>query len=86
MVPQRPEGGFIHMSEHEFEVILVRAMPCPWLASTGWKPRLPSATCAPCLRFRAWCHAIFQAVVRLITTGLLLALIAGAAVELKVFG
>ena len=57
MVPQWPEDGFIHVPEHAFEVILVRAMPWWWLSSTVCKPRLPSETCARCLRYYAWCHA-----------------------------
>ena len=93
MTPPKLEVGFVRMPEEEFEAILARA------AEQGARRALadvgldgPEAaidirdlrTLLASLRMAQ--RTAWQTVVRFVTTGLLLALIAGVAVKLKVFG
>lgn len=93
MTPPRSDQGDVRMSEIEFQAMLTRA------AEAGAKRALadvgldgPEAaidihdlrTLLESLRMAR--RTAWQTVVRLITTSLLLALIAGIAVKLKLFG
>ena len=93
MAPQRPEDGFVRMPEHEFEAILARA------AEEGAKRALADVglegfeaaldirdlrSLVDCIRLVR--RTAMQTAVRMITTGVMLALLAGVAIKLKVFG
>jgi len=93
MTPPLNDAGFVRMPEDEFEEILARA------AEQGARRALadvgldgPEAaidirdlrTLLASLRMAR--RTAWQTVIRLLTTGLLLALIAGIAVKLKFFG
>jgi len=93
MAPQRPEDGFVRMPEHEFEAILARA------AEEGAKRALAdvglvgdeAALDIRDLRsildlLRLVRRTAVQTVVRAVDTAILLALLAGVAIKLKVFG
>jgi len=93
MAPQRPEDGFVRMPEHEFKAILARA------AEEGAKRALAdvglegdeAALDIRDLRsmldlLRLVRRTAVQTVVRAVTTAILLALLAGVAIKLKVFG
>ena len=93
MAPQRPEDSFVRMPEHEFEAILARA------AEEGAKRALAdvglegdeAALDIRDLRsmldlLRLVRRTAVQTVVRAVTTAILLALLAGVAIKLKVFG
>lgn len=93
MTPPKIEAGFVRMPEDEFEAMLARAAeegarralvdvglegPEAAIDIRDLRTLLESLRSA---RRTAW-----QTVIRLVTTGLLLALIAGIAVKLKIFG
>jgi len=93
MTPPKLEAGFVRMPEDEFEAMLTRA------AEHGARRALedvglegPEAaidirdlrTLLDSLRMAR--RTAWQTIIRLMTTGLLLALIAGIAVKLKLFG
>ena len=93
MTPPKIDAGFVRMPEDEFEAMLARA------AEKGARKALadvgldgPAAaidihdlrTLLESLRMAR--RTAWQTIVRLMTTGLLLALIAGVAVKLKLFG
>jgi len=93
MTPRRSDTGFVRMPEDEFESMLARA------AEQGARRALadvgldgPDAasdihdlrTLLESLRMAR--RTVWQTIVRVLTTGLLLALIAGIAVKLKLFG
>ena len=93
MTPPQTDGGHVRMPEDEFEAMLARA------AERGARRALadvgldgPEAaidihdlrTLLESLRMAR--RTAWQTVVRVLTTGLLLALIAGVAVRLKLFG
>ncbi len=93
MTPPHKDAGFVRMPEDEFEAMLARAaekgakraladvgLEGPEAASDIRDLRILLASLRMARR-TAW-----QTVVRLVTTGLLLALIAGVAVKLKWFG
>ena len=93
MAPQRPEDGFVRMPEHEFEAILARA------AEEGAKRALAdvglegdeAALDIRDLRsmldlLRLVRRTAVQTLIRAVTTAVLLALLAGVAIKLKVFG
>jgi len=93
MTPPHTEAGHVRMPEDDFEAMLVRAAEKgarKALADVGLEG--PEAaidihdlrTLLASLRMAR--RTAWQTVVRLITTGLLLALIAGVAVKLKFFG
>jgi len=93
MAPQRPEDGFVRMPEHEFEAILARAAEESAkraLADVG----LEGDEAALDIRdlrsmldlLRLVRRTAVQTVVRAVTTAILLALLAGVAIKLKVFG
>jgi uncharacterized protein DUF6127 len=93
MTPPKQDAGYVRMPEDEFEDMLARA------AEKGARRALagvgldgPEAaidirdlrTLLDSLRMAR--RTAWQTIIRLITTGLLLALIAGIAVRLKLFG
>jgi len=93
MTPPKMDAGFVRMPEDDFEAMLSRA------AEKGARKALtdvglegPEAaidihdlrTLLASLRMAR--RTAWQTIVRLITTGLLLALIAGVALKLKFFG
>jgi len=93
MTPRRPDARYVRMPDDEFEAMLARA------AEKGARRALadvgldgPEAaidvhdlrTLLESLRMAR--RTAWQTTIRLITTGLLLALIAGIAVKLKLFG
>ena len=93
MSPPLPEGTTLGMSEIEFEVLLTRA------AEAGAKRALADAgidgkdaaldirdlrSLLDCIRFVR--RTAVQTAVHLITTGVMLALLAGIALKLKIFG
>lgn len=93
MTPSRIEGHFVRMPEAEFEAMLARA------AEKGAKRALADVgldgdeaaldirdlrSLLDCIRFVR--RTAVQTAVRLITTGLMLALLAGIAIKLKIFG
>ena len=93
MASKRPEDGFVRMPKHEFEAILARA------AEEGAKRALAdvglegdeAALDIRDLRsmldlLRLVRRTAVQTVVRAVTTAVLLALLAGVAIKLKVFG
>jgi len=93
MIPPKMDAGFIRMPEDDFEAMLARAAEKgarKALADVGLQG--PEAaidvrdlrTLLASLRMAR--RTAWQTIVRLITTGLLLALIAGVAVKLKFFG
>ncbi|WP_367025569.1 DUF6127 family protein [Methylococcus sp. ANG] len=73
MSPPNLQDGMVVMPRDEFEELLARA------AERGARRALADVGLDG--EGAAW-----QAVVRLVTTGFLLALVAGAAIKLKVFG
>mgnify|MGYP005854942409 CR=1 FL=1 len=93
MAPERPEDGFVRMPEHEFEAILARAAEegaKRALAGVGLEGR-EAAEDIHDLRsllagIRLAKRTAFQTAVRMVTTGILLALIAGGAIKLKLVG
>ncbi len=93
MTPPHKDAGFVRMPEEDFEAILARAAEKgarKALADVGLEG--PEAaidihdlrTLLASLRMAR--RTAWQTTVRLITTGMLLALIAGVAVKLKIFG
>ncbi len=93
MTPPRADQGDIRMSEIEFQVLLTRA------AEAGAKRALSDAgidgkdaaldirdlrSLLDCIRFVR--RTAVQTAVHLITTGVMLALLAGIALKLKIFG
>lgn len=93
MTPPKTDAGFVRMPEDDFEAMLAR------VAEQGARRALadvgldgPEAaidihdlrTLLESLRMAR--RTVWQTVVRVLTTGLLLALIAGVAVKLKLFG
>ena len=93
MTPPKMDAGFVRMPEDEFEAMLARAAEKgarKALADVGLEG--PEAaidihdlrTLLASLRMAR--RTVWQTVIRLITTGLLLALIAGLALKLKLFG
>ena len=93
MTPPSKDAGFVRMPEEDFEAILARAAEKgarKALADVGLEG--PEAafdirdlrTLLASLRMAR--RTAWQTIVRLVTTGLLLALIAGVAVKLRVFG
>jgi hypothetical protein len=93
MTPPRSDQGFVRMPEDEFEAILARA------AEEGAKRALADVgldgkeaaldirdlrSLLDCIRFVR--RTAVQTTVRLIPTGILLALLAGLAIKLKLFG
>jgi hypothetical protein len=93
MTPLRSDQGDMRMSEIEFQVLLTRA------AEEGAKRALADAgidgkdaaldirdlrSLLDCIRFVR--RTAVQTAVHLITTGLMLALLAGIAIKLKIFG
>lgn len=93
MTPPRSESGFVRMPEREFEAMLARA------AEQGARRALADVgldghdaaldirdlrALLDCLRFVR--RTAVQTAVRLVTTGIILALLTGIAVKLKVFG
>ena len=93
MTPPKMDAGFVRMPEDEFEAMLARAAEKgarKALADVGLEG--PEAavdihdlrTLLASLRMAR--RTAWQTVIRLITTGLLLALIAGVALKLKLFG
>ena len=93
MTPPKLDAGFVRMPEDEFEAMLARAAErgalCA-LADMGLDG--PEAaidirdlrTLLESLRIAR--RTAWQTIIRMLTTGLLLALIAGVAVRLKLFG
>jgi len=92
MIPQQPEDGFVRMSEHAFEAILARA------AEEGAKRAfaklgIDNGHAAADIRdlraliaaIRAARRTFWNTVVRITTTGLILGLIAGLALEIRLF-
>ncbi|QXP85282.1 DUF6127 family protein [Methylococcus sp. Mc7] len=93
MSPPNLQDGMVVMPRDEFEELLARAAERGArraLADVG----LDGEGAAHDIRelrglleaFNATKHTAWQTVVRLVTTGFLLALVAGAAIKLKVFG
>ena len=93
MTPPRADQGDIRMSEIEFQTMLTRA------AEAGAKRALADAgidgkdaaldirdlrSLLDCIRFVR--RTAMQTAVRMITTGVMLALLAGIAIKLKIFG
>ena len=93
MIPPRSDKGDLRMSEAEFRVILSQA------AEEGAKRALADAgidgkdaaldirdlrSLLDCIRFVR--RTAVQTAVHLITTGIMLALLAGIALKLKIFG
>lgn len=93
MTPPRSDQGFIRMPDAEFEAILTRA------AEEGARRALANVgldgeeaaldirdlrSLLDCIRFVR--RTAVQTAVHLITTGLMLALLAGIAIKLKIFG
>lgn len=93
MTPPVPPDRYVRMAEHEFEELLARA------AQKGARRALADVgldgeeaaldvrdlrSLIECMRFVR--RTAVQTAVRLITTGILLALLAGIAIKLKVFG
>ena len=80
MTPPRSEG-FVRMPDAEFEAILTRA------AEEGAKRALDIRdlrSLVDCIRLVR--RTAMQTAVRMITTGVILALLAGIAIKLKIFG
>jgi len=93
MTPQISDDGHVRMSEHELEELLARAAQegaRRALADVGLEGKEAALdirdlrSLLECMRFVR--RTAVQTAVRLITTGILLALIAGIAIKLKVFG
>ena len=93
MTPRRSEQGFVRMPDAEFEAILTRAAEAGArraLADVG----LDGTEAAMDVRdLRALVDSIrlvrrtaMQTAIRMITTGVILALLAGIALKLKIFG
>ena len=93
MSPPTLQDGMVVMPRDEFEELLARAAERGArraLADVG----LDGADAAHDIRelrglleaFNAAKHTAWQTVIRLVTTGFLLALVAGAVIKLKVFG
>jgi len=80
MTPPRSEG-FVRMPDAEFEAILTRA------AEEGAKRALDIRdlrSLVDCIRLVR--RTAMQTAVRMITTGVILALLAGIVIKLKIFG
>jgi hypothetical protein len=93
MNPPKSSGGQIYMSDAELESILVRAAERGArraLADVGLEGKEAALdirdlrSLIECIRFVR--RTAVQTAVRLITTGILLALLAGIAIKLKLFG
>lgn len=93
MTPPKMDAGFVRMPEDEFEAMLVRAAEKGArraLADVGLEGEGAAIdirdlrTLLESLRMAR--RTAWQTIVRLITTGLLLALIAGIAMRLRLFG
>lgn len=93
MTPPRSEQGFVRMPDDEFEAILARAAEAGAkraLADVGLEGEEAALdirdlrSLLDCIRFVR--RTAVQTTVRLITTGILLALLAGLAIKLKLFG
>ena len=93
MTPPQSEQGFIRMPDAEFEAILSRAAEAGArraLANVGLDGRDAALdirdlrSLLDCIRFVR--RTAVQTMVRLIITGVMLALLAGIALKLKVFG
>jgi len=93
MTPPKMDEGFVRMPEDEFEEILSRAAEkgaLKALADVGLEG--PEAaidirdlrTLLASLRMAR--RTAWQAIIRLLTTGVMLALLAGIAIKLKIFG
>jgi len=93
MTPPRSEQGFVRMPEAEFEAILARAAEAGAkraLADVGLEGEEAALdirdlrSLLDCIRFVR--RTAVQTVVRLLTTAVMLALLAGIAFKLKIFG
>ena len=92
MTPPRSDQGFVRMPDAEFEAMLARAAKEGAKALTdvgldGDEAALDIRdlrSLLDCIRFVR--RTAVQTTVALITTGLMLALLAGIAVKLKIFG
>jgi hypothetical protein len=93
MTPPRSEQGFIRMPDAEFAAILARAAEAGArraLADVGLEGRDAALdirdlrSLLDCIRFVR--RTAVQTAVRLIITGVMLALLAGISLKLKVFG
>jgi hypothetical protein len=93
MTPPKSEDGYVRMAEDEFEDLLARAAERGArraLADVGLEGKEAALdirdlrSLIECIRFVR--RTVVQTAVRLITTGILLALLAGIAIKLKLFG
>ena len=90
MTPPRSDQGFVRIPELEFEAMLARAAEegaKRALADVGLEGKeaaLDIRSLLECIRLVR--RTAVQTLVRLITTGVLLALMAGIAIKLKLFG
>jgi len=93
MTPPQSEQGFVRMPEAEFEAILARAAEAGAkraLADVGLEGEEAALdirdlrSLLDCIRFVR--RTAVQTVVRLLTTAVMLALLAGIAFKLKIFG
>ncbi len=93
MTPPRSEQGFVRMPEAEFEAILARAAEAGAkraLADVGLEGEEAALdirdlrSLLDCIRFVR--RTAVQTVVRLLTTAVMLALLAGIAFKLKILG
>jgi hypothetical protein len=93
MTPPKSEDGYVRMAEAEFEELLARAAERGArraLADVGLEGKDAALDVRDlrglieCIRFVR--RTAVQTTVRLITTGILLALLAGIAIKLKLFG
>lgn len=93
MSPRRPEEGHVRMTDAEFEDLLARAAEAGAkraLADVGLDGREAAMdvrdlrALLDCIRFIR--RTAVQTTVHLITTGVILALLAGIALKLKIFG
>lgn len=93
MTPPRSSQGYVRMREPEFEEILVRAAEegaKRALAEVGLEGKEAALdirdlrSLVECIRLVR--RTAVQTTVRMITTGVMLALLAGIAVKLKIFG
>lgn len=93
MTPPKSEDGYTRMAESEFEELLARAAERGArraLADVGLEGKEAAfdvrdlRSLIECIRFVR--RTVVQTAVRLITTGILLAILAGIAIKLKLFG
>ena len=93
MTPPKSDDGYVRMPEAEFEELLVRAAEHGArraLADVGLDGKEAALdirdlrSLLECLRFVR--RTAVQTTVRVVTTGILLALIVGLAIKLKLFG